>query len=146
MNELIDFVSRYATRGPCCCGKCIDAPPNPEEEQPDGHTVDVHFFKVAAQAEEGELPHLAAQLRRLLSEHKCASYGINPLDGKEHNYMELGGWVGSQGWALTLMGLGARLGLWRLLTPRSVMGSIIDADMANRLAGMGMISIQAHQI
>ena len=148
MNALRDFVSRYANRGPCCCGKCIDAPPNPEGKQPEGHTVDVHFFKVAARAEEGELPHLAAQLRALLKESNKGEYAdVDPLDGKEHNFMELGGWIGDQGLALTLMGLGGRLGLWKVLTPRSVLGPIIsnNPDMANRLAGMGMVSIIANR-
>lgn len=47
--SLADYVMKYAQRGPCTCGRCADAPPEPEKHQPGGHTVDMMFFKVSVQ-------------------------------------------------------------------------------------------------
>lgn len=49
MQELYDFIDRYAERGDCRCGHCIDAPADPK--QPQGHTADMVFFKVAAKTD-----------------------------------------------------------------------------------------------
>lgn len=56
------------------------------------------------------------------------------------SYIELGGWIGDQGLALSLMGLGERLGLWNVVTPR-VLG-ITDQEKAANLMGMGFVMIE----
>ena len=116
MQELIDYIATYAERGACQCGKCIDAPANPELHQPVGHTADVGFFKVKAR--DGAS---AEELKRLIQANKQGEFGdADPLDGAPHSFIELGGWLGDQGLALMLMGLGAVLGLWRAFAAHGV--------------------------
>jgi hypothetical protein len=135
MSALSDYVFLHVKRGACQCGKCFDAPDKPAEHQPTGHTADLVFFKVCAVAE----PQ-AEELRRLIQAHHGEYGPVDPLDGKEHNYMELGGYIGDQGVALMLMGLGTLLGLWKLLSP-AMLG--IDGQEAMNMAQMGLLSIQA---
>jgi hypothetical protein len=113
------------------CGRCCDAPPNPERHQPGGHTVDVHFFKVSARDNptkedfealvKAEFPHW--------------------LDGTEHNYIQCGAEIGDQGIALATFGLGELLGVWKLLSPETVM-CFLPKEARDALAGVGMIAIQ----
>lgn len=139
MKNLHDYVNQYAERGACKCGRCADAPPNPEQHQPTGHTADVIFFEVSAR--EGAD---AETLKRLVRENKAGDYGdVDVLDGKEHNYLELGGWIGDQGLALTLMGLGAVLGVWKLFTPKTLLGKDGPDDLVQQMAGQGFVSVQA---
>ena len=42
-----------------------------------------------------------------------------------------------------LMGLGALTGLWKLLTPRSMLGDAITEEMVQDMAGAGYVTIQA---
>ena len=151
MNELIDYIKAHADRGACQCGKCfvivdgVDGEPdlavikNPEKHQPIGHTADMIFFKVG----NGVVPAKADDLRKLVIAHKGEFNDVNLFDGKEHNYLELGGWIGDQGLALTLMGLGALLGLWRLHTPKTLLGDDVDPGMAMQMAGSGLVTISA---
>lgn len=135
MSELIDYIQKHIVRGACTCGRCIDAPENPEEKQPNGHTANVHFFKVALQGEPD-----AEKLKELIKSHGGVFNKVDLFDGKEHNYMELGGWIGDQGLALTLMGMGEILNLWELLTPEKMMPQM--PDMWDMLAGNGMVAIK----
>jgi hypothetical protein len=134
--DLRDFIQKHAERGACMCGRCFDAPPNPAAFQPPAgpHTADVHFFKVRAVNDPS-----ADDLRRLATEHKGEFNEVNVFDGKEHGYMELGGWLGDQGLALMFMGLGSVLGLWKLHTPESVLH--VTGELADKMAGAGMITI-----
>jgi len=109
MASLVDYVLRHTERGECNCGRCLDRGDKPD---PDGHTVDLGFFKVAA----------------------------NPLDGGEHNYMQLGGWIGDQGLAMQYMGLGVLLGVFKLLSP-SMLGITSDDPMFMQMIGAGFLSI-----
>ncbi len=131
MENLADYVQCKAIRGTCQCGRCLDAPSTPEDKQPNGHTADLIFFKVAknedAKAEEfktiveKEFPHW--------------------LDSKEHNYLEIGADIGDQGVALMAMGLGKLLNVWNLLTPESMM-PFLDDNIKMQMAQAGMISIK----
>lgn len=134
MISLADYVEAFAVRGDCTCGKCCDSGPEPEKHQPSGHTADVYFFQVAAAAEAD-----ADTLRRLIAQHKGVFSECNPLDRREHNYIELGGWIGDQGLALMFMGLGTVLGLWRMLTPKVL--PELDKELMDQMAGRGMVSI-----
>ena len=68
---------------------------------------------------------------------------VNPLDGGEHNYLELGGWIGDQGLALTMIGLGAALGLWSLMTPKTMLGEASDEALTQQMAGAGYVGYVA---
>ncbi len=103
-------------------------------------TVDVGFFEVHLQGHPK-----GAQLRELLQAH--ASQGeftqVDVFDGKEHGYVELGAWLGSQELALRLMGLGTLLELWQLLTPRKILGAAATDELVKELAGAGYITVVA---
>ena len=78
--------------------------------------------------------------RRLIADSKQGEFGdMDPFDGQEHSYIEVGGWIGDQGQALTLMGLGAVLGLWKVMTPKMLPG--LPDDLMQMMAGRGMVSI-----
>lgn len=100
--------------------------------------ADVIFFGVRKGPEAS-----ADALKAAMAQHKGEFCDVNPLDGKEHNYIELGGWVGDQGAALTLIGLGAALGAWKLLTPKTVLGDLASPELVQQLAGAGMVAMQA---
>lgn len=76
---------------------------------------------------------------------------LDLFDGKEHGYIEIGAWADDQGVALILMGLGYALGMWDLLTPRSVLRHFDDTPgtgsakdtLVEKMAGMGYITIKA---
>lgn len=132
-----EFVSKYSKRGACTCGECFDAPPNPEEHQPKGHTADMEFFKVALNLNGNTTEEVGKELQSIVSKEYPQW-----LDGKEHGYMEIGGDVGDQGRALCLMGIGSLLGLWELLTPSSLLPDMPE-DVRKMMAGQGMVSIRA---
>jgi hypothetical protein len=133
MQELVDYVLEHAVRGDCQCGRCLDAPD--VKQQPAGHTADLIFFKVAAK--DGD----ADKLKKLVEDNKTGEFNnVDMFDGNEHGYMEVGGWIGSQDLALQLMGLGAVLGIWHLLTPKIVIPNCPD-DKAMELAGSGMVAV-----
>lgn len=137
MKSLIDYVLAHTERGACQCGKCFDAPINPELEQPQGHTVNLTFFEVAVKNSPD-----ADKLRELILANKKGSWAeVNPLDGKEHNYIELGAWIGDQGLAIMLMGLGKLLGLWELITPDIMLGEDAPEDLKQSMAQAGMVTI-----
>lgn len=134
MEALINYIEAYAVRGACTCGRCIDAPKHPEIKQPMGHTVDLTFFEVAAR--EGAS---AEALKKILeSDYPKA------LDGKEHSYLEVGADLGSQQHALMLIGLGAVLGLWKALTPDTMM-PFLPKELKNQMAGQGYVALKVEQ-
>lgn len=133
ISELAEYVQKHAVRGTCKCGKCADHPG--EDSQPAGHTADVFFFEVANDG--GDVD----KLRSLVESAKVGEFcSVDVFDGKDHGYMELGGWIGDQGLAMTLMGLGHVLGLWKVFTPK-VLG--VSEELASQMAGMGMVSISS---
>lgn len=105
------------------------------------HTVDMIFFRVGI-THPGECSEPFA--RGLISGTKGEFADVDLFDGKEHNFIEIGAWIGDQGLALQLMALGAANKWWKLLTPRTVLpaGSIDDATVM-KMAGSGMVAIQA---
>ena len=137
MSDLIKYIREHIVRGTCTCGKCIDAGKNPEKHQPIGHTADVQFFKVALKNNPDK-----NKLKKLIEKNNGVfDNELNLFDGDEHSYIEIGRWIGDQGDALLLMGLGKLLGLWNLLTPNSMLGDLVGDDLKKQMAGMGMVSI-----
>lgn len=131
MKNLVDYVIHNTERGECHCGKCVDVGSAPD---PQGHTVDMVFFKVAKK--NGATPE---DFRKATAEHRGEFAEVDPFDGKEHSYLELGGWIGDQGLAMQYMALGVSLGVFKLLSP-AMLG--MTGNEALQLAGMGLLSIQ----
>ena len=125
--NLYEYVAKHAIRGACTCGKCIDAPDNPEESQPEGHTIDMAFFKVST------ADYADAKTFRSLVE---AEYPHWLEDGKERSFIEVGREMGDQGIAIMTLALGDLLGVWEVVTPAMLS---VPHDLAIRMAGMGML-------
>lgn len=125
-----DYVMKHSIRGACTCGKCIDAPKNPKNHQPKGHTIDLTFFKVANNGGSKE------EFERIFREEFPHWF-----DGKEHSYLQGGADIGDQGACLMAYGLGHLLGVWKCLCPETVM-PFLPKELKSQMAGRGMISIQ----
>lgn len=133
IKDVADYVIAHSERGTCRCGRCADHPGI--DKQPAGHTADVVFFNVCA-VEEPD----ANTFRLIIEGAKQGEFNdLDPWDGKEHGYMEVGGWIGDQGLALQFIGLGSLLSLWPLMTPKMLPG--LPDDLVMQMAGMGMVTI-----
>lgn len=133
MKELQEYVMKHIERGDCKCGQCFDTAGKPD---PTGHTVDMVFFKASKVGD----PTLE-EFRRLTEASKSGVFcSVDPFDGQEHSYMELGGWIGDQGLAMQYMALGISLGAFKLLSP-AMLG--LDGSIAIQMAQAGLLSIQA---
>lgn len=135
MTTLPEFVLEHTVRGECRCGRCVDVREEPPNRHT-GHTVDLVILEVSAKNDP-----CADEFRSALAKHTGVHCDMDPYDGKEHSYLEIGGWIGDQGWALLLMGLGALLGEWDLLTPTTLLPGLPD-EMAMEMAGQGMVAIK----
>lgn len=96
-TNLIYYVQKYAIRGECQCGKCIDVKEGPEVDP--AHSADLMFFKVHAAPGADKV-----ELEKLVRDNVKGEFGdVNIFDGAEHSYIELGGWIGDQGLAMQLV-------------------------------------------
>ena len=132
MSDLRDFVLEHTARNACRCGSCVH---DNVEKKPSGHTVDMFFFDVCMiGAPEPQ------RFRDLIAAHQAPweDRDMNPLDGKEHGYIEFGGWIGDQSEGMQCMALGKLLGLWDILQPAMIMPR--ESPVAQQMAGMGMIT------
>lgn len=132
--DIREYVLYHTTRGECRCGKCLDKGNSPD---PVGHVVNIGFFTVGL----SEYPADVETFKKLTAEHAGDFGEMNPLDGKEHSYIELGGWIGDQGLAMQYMALGTLLGVFDLLTPWTMLPFLAE-EQKQQMAGMGMINIR----
>lgn len=112
----------------------VDAHAEVSRSPLDGYE-DVAFLHVRASSGAN-----AVEFRALL-DAEIATRGMNLFDHEEHSFIQIGAVVGDQGFALKIMGLGASLGLWQLLTPKSVLGVDNQSPDGKQIAGMGMVTI-----
>lgn len=142
MDSLAEYVFENCIRGVCTCGRCVDAPA--KKFCPDGHTADVQFFKVAlknSKLTDVDKEVMKNNLIQLVNNHKGIYGELDLFDGDEHNFVEIGGWIGNQGIALELMGMGELLGIWKVATPDRLAPDFSE-DTRKMLAGAGYISIK----
>lgn len=116
MNPLIEYIEQHTSAFA------------PESED----SVNLVFFHVQPKGGDAET------LLALLKEHLPK---INLIDNEEHGYIEIGSALGSQEHALRLMGLGASLKVWKLLSPYTVLGKHTTREQAGHLAAVGMVTI-----
>lgn len=142
MSILSKYIVGHCIRGACTCGRCIDAPPDAKDLQPNGHTVDLQFFKVAMKGDPLDVDKeiIKDELINLIKEHKGDFCDIDLFDGKEHNFIEIGGWIGDQGLALMLIGMGELIGIWKVATPNRIAPDFSE-ETRTMLAQAGYISI-----
>ena len=126
--KLYKYVHMNAIRGACTCGKCLDAPEDPDKHQPGGHTIDMAFFKVA-RTEDAD-----AKTFQALVEAEFPHW----LDGSEYGYQKVGAEMGDQGIAIMTIALGDLLGVWRAITPERIG---VPPDLALQMAGRGMLAL-----
>ena len=115
-----------------------------DKDDTDVTTVNMEFFKVASKATPD-----AEEFIKLSGECEGEFAEVNPFDGSEHGYIELGAWIGSQELALLYMGLGVKLGLFQLLTPRMLFPALLGSkdkkteDLISNMVGSGMLTVIA---
>jgi hypothetical protein len=126
--NLHQYVLENTIRGACTCGKCIDAPDNPEQKQPEGHTVDMAFFKVSKR------DTADAKTFRSLVETEYPHW----LEGGERSFIQMGAEMGDQGIAIATIALGDLLDVWQALTPAKLS---VPPEAAIRMAEMGLLSL-----
>ena len=134
MDDLINYIQEHTVQGACVYDLCWDASGKSEDDQPTGHTANVEFFKVSLKNDPD-----AAVLKKLINDSTGIFCELNLFDGNEHSYINIGAWIGDQGLALILMGMGELLDMWNLLTPTS-MG--MPEELRQQMAGQGMVTIQ----
>lgn len=122
VDPLIDFITNNVKQAS-------------EDTSPLEGAVDLMLLKVLVKEDANK-----DELVRLAKEHKGCHNECDPFDGKEHSYLELGGWLGDQGFALCFMAIASKLGLAKLLTPEIVMPSL-PAELKRMMAGQGFITI-----
>lgn len=84
-------------------------------EEPDA--IDVVHFKVVCRPKCTKEEFLKA-----VDENREGCFGyLNPFDGRSHDYIEVGGWIGDQGLAMQFMALSKYFGLVSLKTPQTEM-------------------------
>jgi hypothetical protein len=115
----------------CICDATEEVPVGTEGSQ------NLEFFGVRTD----KTKVTAEEVRGLIQNHIGEFEDCNPFDGEEHSYIELGAFVGDQGAALRLMGMGADLGLWTLLTPTSLM-PFLPEELRMQMAGNGFVCIK----
>lgn len=107
---------------------------------PDGpDVVDAGFFRVRILPDAAEARR--ADFAALLDRPPLAGLNARLENLEEVSYVELGADLGDQRAALVFMALGAYLGLWKLLTPRAVLGDTLTRDEALMLAQAGYVTI-----
>jgi hypothetical protein len=141
MKPLIEYIRAHSLRSACSCGRCLTensgTPPIPSS-----HTANLVFFKVALSQDS---PPSAEALRKYITDHyQGVELPLDPLDGRRHNYQQLGAWIGDQGLAMQLMGMGALLDLWTLITPYTEFPELsTDTQRATTMAANGLLFIQS---
>jgi hypothetical protein len=134
MTPLLEFIQRHVEAGECTCGRCGPVSTNPGPHRQD--LADLVFFKVAKKGEPN-----AVELIQLIKAHKGDFVDLDLFDGGDHSYINVGGWIGDQGAALMLMGLGSLMGLWELRTPYTMIDPHMEKGMANAMASAGWVTV-----
>lgn len=110
--------------------------------QPDTEgATDVGFISII-QNPEVELD--AVTLSKAILAAEKGYYQDEPLERllAGPSYIELGAWIGDQGLALALMGLGSALDIWGIITPQTLG---IEGEEAKQMMGMGFIMVAPGQ-
>jgi len=144
VNDLAKYVVKHCIRGGCIYGECTDI--RAKKFQPDGHAVDVQFFKVALRSSNltgTDKEIIKNDFIRLIKGHKGIYRDIDILDGEEHDFIDIGAWIGDQGIALTLMGMGELLGIWDVITPNRLVPDYSE-ETRDMLAKAGYILIRVN--
>ena len=104
--------------------------------------VDLQFINVGATDD----PVTADEFRALIA--AAVGTGPYPVSADDlrggPSYIALGGWLGSQEYALRYIALGELLGMWKAITPAAL--GITDPEMAGQMAGMGFVMAAPYDV
>lgn len=102
-------------------------------------TVNVGFIEVAVK--EGLDPATFIEFLRQRTQPGAGTFLDLSLDGLDYgpSYIDLGAWLGSQQDALIVMGIGAHLGAWDIVSPATL--GVDDPEQARTMMGSGFLMI-----
>lgn len=146
VNDLAKYVIEHCIRGDCTCRKCDDM--SVKKFQPDGHVADVQFFKVVLKnpdLTDTDKEIIKNNFILFIKNHKGIYRDIDIFDGDEHGFIDIGAWIGDQGIALTLMGMGELLGMWHVITPNRLVPDYSE-ETRDMLAEAGYILIRINNM
>jgi hypothetical protein len=128
MSDLTDFIHNHIV------GAINEPPKNPK-------IIDVYFYKIGitGDPDKDEFMHLIETFEGRFIDR------VNLFDGKEHDFMELGAWLGSQMTALGFMAIGAYFELWDVLTPNNMLPASATQEIKDLLARSGFVAIVAKE-
>lgn len=99
--------------------------------------IDMVFFKVGVASTANKEDFITA-----LDSVPAFHGAFNWRAGGEFSYIHIGAWVGDQRTALVLMAVGVYLGMWQLLSPRTML-NFEDEKAVRDMAALGFLSILA---
>lgn len=129
VHELAQLIRRSTIQATSADGRLLDG------------FIDLGFFQVSIEDAEGK-PTVAADefltALRAAFEQRTGEFADMDLEGFRQgpSYIALGAWLGDQGVAIALIGVGALLGLWDVASPETL--GITGAE-ANQMRGMGFL-------
>lgn len=105
-------------------------------------TIDI-WYEVALRTQ--KVYEHQAEMIELLKDWPSESYGHPiPALGQEINYIIAGAVLGDQGFAFMLFAFGKLLGWWVVMEP-GILGLKKDDPTAQKMAGVGLISINGYR-
>lgn len=113
-----------------------------KEEQAQDHEVlvDLGLALVAVHRERVEA--IREELLTLLRQFPRLNPGHLPAFGEGPSYIEVGAILGDQRTALALFAIGEALGFWQVVTPKKMLGDLVDDELAREMMGFGYITIE----
>lgn len=112
----------------------IDAMPHVDDALPSLELVDMELLTVGVDKEEATKRR--AELISILDDYPPERLAGGP------SYIDVGAEIGDQGAAFQLFALGKVLGLWEVITPKTLG---INGEKASELAGLGFIMISGYK-
>lgn len=104
----------------------VFAMPHVDQAPDDVELVDLHFLQVGVNRVQAEA--VRETIEQWCDEHQRMTEGPS--------YIEVGGMLDDQGYALRLFAVGQVLGLWKVVTPKQLG---LTGDAAHQAAGVGYV-------
>ena len=142
MDRLIEFIRAHSIKGACTCDQCL--PSTTDTTKPvllPNHTTDLVLFPVTLNQD--NLPSAKAFIELIRFNQQGMNLRLDLFDGRRHNHFQIGCWIGDHALALRLMGMGALLNLWTLITPLTEFPNLAtNKEAAIKLATNGFLFLQ----
>lgn len=128
IENFIAYILGYSERRACTCNACFGSNPDSEAR----HFTLNGFFpvKIVGNPTKEKFTQLAE------------AAGVWPYN-TEMSYIQMGAELGDQGLALQAMAMGDLLKAWVMMTPRRILGNLINEQTEKSMLGMGMVTVKA---